>query len=55
MELPLFEEETLAFGSFNISYQGFNQAILMSISWHNLLIEFPNSVFIKSNLKAFWR
>ena len=47
MELPLFEEETLAFGSFNISYQGFNQAILMSISWHkklNLLIEFPNSV-----------
>ena len=37
--------------------RGFIQAILMSASWHkklNLLIEFSNSIFIKSYFKAFW-
>ena len=37
--------------------QGFIQAILMSGRRHkklNLLIEFSNSFFIKSNFKAFW-
>ena len=39
-----------------IIVQGFIQAILMSIRRHkelNLLIEFSNSIFIKSNFKLF--